>query len=372
MKKKRVKIIVTEHTIEDEQTASDLVLEKLQSEERDSEEDVASYKIRTYGADYTLEVLVKQLSNGDIYVPTIQRKYVWPERKASKLIESFLLGLPVPQVFLYKEGDEKLIVVDGQQRLKTILYYLRGSFENGAPFRLKEVHSPWNNKLFAELSDADKRKLNNTVLRATVFEQIDPQDKRSIYEIFYRLNTGGMPLNQQEIRNAVIQGEINSFLHTLNQCDSWRKLLKRPTSDTRMKDIEMILRFFALYYGWRTYKKPMKDFITDFMKSKSNISEGDQEKYKNIFIKVMNTVYKKIGKDAFRIKAGINVALFDAVSVGVASILLNKNDQDLKKKYNKLKTNESFKSYISTGTTDIDKVQGRIRMAIKYLGYEKS
>ncbi len=166
------------------------------------------------------------------------------------------------------------MVVDGQQRLRTIYYFLRGTFEDGTPFRLTSVKQEWEGKSYSDLSEQDKRKLKNSILRATIFEQTDPQDHSSVFEIFERLNTGGMALTLQEIRNCVISGSLNKFLEDLNNHVSWRTLLNKSSPDSRMKDIEMMLRFFALKEGWVHYKKPMKDFISEFMRENKNPTEG--------------------------------------------------------------------------------------------------
>ena len=196
---------------------SQVDIEKIKSEEDDLDSDAAGYKIKTYGADFTLELLSQKLDEKEIKIPSFQRRYVWPSKKASRLIESFLLGLPVPQVFLYREQDtQDLMVVDGQQRLRTINYFFAEKYEDGSKFKLIGVKTQWEGKTYSELSEQDRRKFKNYILRATIFEQVDPADNKSVYEIFERLNTGGMALTPQEIRNCVINGVISQFLEKLN------------------------------------------------------------------------------------------------------------------------------------------------------------
>lgn len=268
----------------DIQNESIIELENILSEEKDQDLDVASYKINTYGTDFTVEILALKVRDNEIIIPPFQRRYVWTPKKASKLIESFLLGLPVPQIFLYRqETTQDLMVVDGQQRLRTIHYFLRGTFEDGSPFRLTSVRQEWEGKSYSELTEQDKRKLKNSILRATIFEQTDPQDHSSVFEIFERLNTGGMALTLQEIRNCVISGDINKFLEDLNQHESWRTLLAKPAPDSRMKDIEMMLRFFALKEGWARYRNPMKDFISEFMRRNKNPNADEKNRLEAVF-----------------------------------------------------------------------------------------
>lgn len=342
-------------------------LENIISEQEDLEIDNASYKIKTYGADFTIEILSNKFDSKEITVPDFQRRYVWPPKKASRLIESFLLGLPVPQVFLYREEENQdLLVVDGQQRLKTINYFIKEKFEDGTEFYLRGVKPIWEGKKYSTLAEPDRRKFNNYILRATIFEQTDPKDNSSIFEIFERLNTGGMPLNEQEIRKCVVRGDINKFIEELNLYPNWRKLLKKDTPDARMKDLEMILRFFALWHGWRSYKKPMKDFITDFMRIKQDISIKDQDFYSAAFKSVVDKIYKDAGINVFRLKAGINIAIFDSIMVAMMSIGVNKID-NLKMKIEKLKSTTAYLDSVSKSTTDSDRVESRIKLAIQTL-----
>ena len=342
-------------------------LEDIPSEQEDLDIDNASYKIKTYGADFTIEILSKKFDSKEIIVPDFQRRYVWPPKKASRLIESFLLGLPVPQVFLYREEENQdLLVVDGQQRLKTVNYFIKEKFENGVEFYLRGVKPEWEGKKYSTLTEPDRRRFNNYILRATIFEQVDPKDHSSIFEIFERLNTGGMPLNEQEIRKCVVRGDINNFIEKLNLYPNWRKLLKKTTPDTRMKDLEMILRFFALWQNWKDYKKPMKDFVTEFMRSKKDISVEEQKKYSKIFKDVVDKIYNDIGVDVFRLKAGINIAVFDSIMVALALAGISKVN-NLKKKIEILKNTTAYLDSVSKSTTDSDRVESRLKLSIQSL-----
>jgi len=354
-----------------DETSLDLEEVSSQEADDDSEFDSATYNIKTYGSDFTLELLIHKLQDGEITVPSFQRKYVWSQKKASKLIESFLLGLPVPQIFLYrKQENQDLLVVDGQQRLRTVQQFFGGKFDDGTVFDLRGVKPQWQNKTFVDLSELDKRKIRNYILRATIFEQLDPQDDSSIFEIFERLNTGGMALNSQEIRNCVVHGSINSFLKTINQIKIWRVLLNKPEEDDRMKDIEMIIRFFALHENWKSYKKPMSTFITDYMKRNKNISKEEQDFLETLFTQVVNKIHNDIGKGAFSLKqSGINVAVFDSLTVAIATIGVDKIP-DLREKFDRLRINPEYVKAVSAATTDDERVKGRIDIAIRILNNE--
>lgn len=330
----------------------------------DKSSEAAKYRLSTYGADFTLEVLNVKLHSNEIVVPPFQRMYVWSPKRASRLIESFLLGLPVPQVFLYREEKyQDLLVVDGQQRLKTVQFFFDEKFENGSKFYLRDVKSKWKGKTFTKLDDRDKRFFKNSVLRATIFEQTDPKDNTSMFEIFNRLNTGGMALSSQEIRNCLYRGKIKEFLDRLNRYEKWRLLLGTPQPDKRMRDIELILRFFALMEDWKNYKKSMRDFVSSYMDSNRDMDERKQDTYFGIFKKIIDKIHDDIGSKAFRVRGGVNAAVLDSIMVALSEIGPDKV-KNLKEKYGTLLENKDYVEYISKWTTDTDRVTGRIKIAI--------
>lgn len=341
------------------------IFEEIPSEIEDKAIDIATYKLITYGADFTLSVLVEKLKDKEIIVPKFQRKHVWPPKMSSKLIESFLLGLPVPQIFLYREEEtQELLVVDGQQRLNSVLFFFMEEFSKGTPFYLRSVKAKWEGKKYSDLSEPDKRRLKDSILRATIFQQTDPKDNSSVFEVFERLNTGGMSLKEQEIRNCIIRGRINEYLNSLNEYPPWRYLFGKEEPDSRMRDVELILRFFALNEQLRQYAKPMKEFLTNFMRLKRHISKSEQERYSKTFKETMDFIFEKIGPSAFKVKAGINVAVFDSISVALARV--NKKDlSDTEKRYGNLLKKPVFLEAVSEHTTDKDKINQRIKMAIE-------
>ena len=202
----------------------------IEEEPKDDDEPYYEYSLTSYPADFTLAVLFHQWKENEIVVPDYQRGYVWSIEQASKLIESFLIGLPIPQIFLYVDDDNKLIVIDGQQRITSIAYFLGGLFggeQEGTRrvFRLTGLSkkSPYYNKAFEDLDASTQRKLKGAPLRAINIKQLRPEGKSSsVYEIFERLNTGGTPLKSQEIRNAVFRGEFNKVLKILSTDKHWR------------------------------------------------------------------------------------------------------------------------------------------------------
>lgn len=342
-------------------------IEKIPSETEDQEMEVIVYKIANYPADYTLQGLYDKEKGKEISIPSFQRRFVWTLSQASRLIESFLLGLPVPSIFLYKEKkSQKLLVIDGQQRLKTIFGYFSNTFpDTKKPFYLKGVNEKWEDKSFSDLDTPDKRRLKDSVLRAVIVEQLDPKDNTSIFHIFQRLNTGGTILKPQEIRNCIYQGEFNNLLKELNTGKEWRKIIGIPNSDKRMRDIELILRFLGLYSKYKEYKSPMKDFLSNFMADYRD-NESKIEEFRDIFTKTVSSIGSKLSPHPFRIKTGLHAAVFDSIMVAFA-LNLNNIPPDIRDRHKKLLKDKEYEGCVYKFTTVEEFVKQRIDMAIKKL-----
>ncbi len=162
------------------------LIENIRSEVEDQESDLAPYRIVSYPADYTLKGLHDKWRAAEIEIPPFQRQYVWTLTQASRLIESFLLGLPVPGIFFYKDQDsQRLLVIDGQQRLKTVFGYFDGRIpESRQKFTLRGVRPEWEGRLYSDLDEPDQIRLRDSVLRATIVDQLDPKDNYSVFHIF--------------------------------------------------------------------------------------------------------------------------------------------------------------------------------------------
>ncbi len=207
------------------------------SEAEDEEQSTrVRYAITSYGADYPVDGLVKRLDRGDIYVPEFQRKFVWTHAQASRFIESLLLGLPVPGIFLFKEPDtHKLVVVDGQQRLTSVRNFYHGVIAN-RQFSLKGVDESIDGATYDMLDDDSRRTLDDSLLHATVFQQDHPEgDRSSIYRVFERLNTGGTALAPQEIRSCVYRGPFNDHCKRSTRLKSGGAFTDPSVHDARIR-----------------------------------------------------------------------------------------------------------------------------------------
>lgn len=324
------------------------------------------YSITSYGADYPIDSIVSRIEKDKIFVPPFQRKYVWTHIQASRFIESLILGLPVPGIFLSHESEtNRLLIVDGQQRILSIANFYKGLFGE-KKFRLKGVQADLEGLTYEELKEADRNRLDDSILHATVIKQDSPDgDDSSIYMIFERLNTGGTPLQPQEIRACVYYGQFNELLSDLTKNPDWRSIFGEE--NRRMKEQELILRFFALFYEYNSYKKVLKTFLNSFMSINRNLELYAGEDLTSLFIETIKLVNDSIGKNAFRIGNRLNAAIFDSVMVGLSYKIKNSKSVDSKKlnqQYEWLLSQPDYLSFIESGTSSESSVKGRIEKAI--------
>jgi uncharacterized protein with ParB-like and HNH nuclease domain len=188
-------------------------------------------------------------------IPDFQRRFVWSQSHASRFIESLLMGLPVPGIFLYREaGTNKHLVIDGQQRLRSLQSFYSGHFGE-KKFRLTSVRDPWAGKTYEELDPADQLKLDDSIVHATIFTQDEPADVLdSIYFVFERINSGGIRLSPQEIRNCINAGPFIHLVQELNKNTHWRNVFGAP-ENKRAKDEELVVRFFAMLEARDAYSR---------------------------------------------------------------------------------------------------------------------
>lgn len=340
------------------------------------EDEVAvKFDIATYPSDFTLAGIVDMWHKNDITIPEFQREFVWSIKQSSLLIESFLLGLPVPPVFFYIDDENKNLVIDGQQRILSVVFYFDGyfGFENlqgkRQVFRLQGLDegSPYSKKKFSELADADQRKLRNSVLRAINIRQLAPKgESTSVYHIFERLNTGGTPLKAQEIRNVVFRGELVSKLRELNTNKYWRRILGKSTFDKHQRDVELVLRLFALSNKIASYEKPMKEFLNKAMDNNKSAKSADIPRFNKLFPKVVELIVNRLGEKPFHLRGPLNTSVLDSV----VCVLLDNYDQipdDLSNRYMKLCKNDEFSELTTAATTNTNTVKERYKVAKKHL-----
>lgn len=347
-------------------------------ENEDEDSDFQLFDISTTSITPNIKSLCIDWTDKTLQIPKYQRKFVWTIKQSSLFIESLMLDLPIPTLMFFIDENENNIIIDGQQRMKSLLYFLGTITKEEAPvkeqkyinFKLQglQENSPWYNKKFSDFSETDQKKLRNKKLDVTLIKLKNPKDLTSIFYIFERLNKGGTILNAQEIRNCIYSGSFNDFLLELNKYENWRKIFTSDEDICRQKDVELILRFFALYDNLENYKKPMKDFLSKYMEEPSirYMKKSELDEKEQLFKRTVDAIIMCLGEKPFHIKNGLNSSVCDAVMLAFANNISN-IPENVDTNYEKLKQNKDFYSYVSKSSNDVNSVVQRISIAESFL-----
>jgi len=249
--------------------------------------------------------------------PEWQREYLWDRKRASKLIESFLKDVPVPVIYLAKNSENKYEVIDGLQRLTSVFDFI----DNKYKLRGLELIEDYNGKFYRDLPSEIQNQLYDTTVRT--FELSKKTSKDMMFIIFERLNTGGIALNDMEIRNCLYRGKLNSLIKQLALNSDFLKCVNQKNLSKRMKNRSLILRFLAFYE--KTYHKAnrgLKRFLNEFFDYYKNPDEVKLKEYENQFRKSMKAALTVFGDKGFRLRqdggewsSRINATVFQVLSV---------------------------------------------------------
>ncbi|MDN5334412.1 MAG: hypothetical protein PWP59_1674 [Sphaerochaeta sp.] len=278
---------------------------------------------------------------------------------------------------------ERLLIVDGFQRIITVNDYVKGIFNvDGKVFRLTDsdkINRRWRGKSFNELSDVEQRRIKNTTIHAIIFSQKKPLGNNTgMYQIFERINTSGRTLFPQEIRNSVYQNkEINKLLIELNNYKTWRLLFGSKKFDSRMRDIEFILRFFALR---DVYLNPppttmisLKKCLNDFMGEDINNTPERLSFLRELFKTSIDCVFSSLGSSAFHnlshqgFSTKFNPTIFDSIVIAVSFENDSEKLSNLKSHHLDLLENQDYQDLIKIRTTNTLNIISRIDMVKKYM-----
>lgn len=258
--------------------------------------------IFTDQGDPEIEGLYNKWKRGKLIVqPDFQRQFVWDLKKSSRLIESSILDIPLPVVYISQEKDGNEYVIDGQQRLTSFFSFIDGTFPGGGDFRLSglKVFKELNRMRFSELSEAHQDKVRYCKLRTITFRrESDPNLK---FEIFERLNSGSVSLNDQELRNCIYRGTYNTLLRELATEPDFVFLMGLSKPDKRMKDVELVLRFAAFFHQtYLHYKPPIRTFLSREMEAQQFITDSGAAELRSAFKNSLAVVKSLLGKHAFK------------------------------------------------------------------------
>lgn len=375
--------------------------------EEEPETVVKEYDITATPNDFNILTLFSLIDNGVIKMPPFQRNYVWDEKRASKLIESIILGLPVPQVFLYEQEKNSFYVIDGQQRLLSIYFFVKQRFPTAEGrlilrqyltgdtkidssilsddryfknFKLKLPSSANNEKnKFDKLKYETLGEYKNTfdilrTVRSVVIKQNEPDDDSSIYEIFNRLNTGGQNLSAQEIRMSMYYSPFYKKIIELNSQPKWRKMLRQVQADVHFKDVEILLRAFAMLFEYKTYSSPMGRFLNTFSKTANGFKLELIDYLGALFVSFLDSC-DNLSETAFSTKQGqFSISLFESIFVATCIEAFKKKELVSSKVVDNsvvaLKENEEFINSNQGSVASKTNVTTRITKAIEMLKFE--
>ena len=350
--------------------------EALPNDQQEDEDDLpnsVSFKDAVVmNADWTIETIDIQINKGNIDLqPGFQRRAAWDETRKSRLIESIIVGMPVPNIVLAenKEHRGRFIVIDGKQRLLSINEFVKGAYA----LRGLDMRADLNEKNYEELPPGDKEYLDNSTIRATVIKNWS--DPNFLYATFYRLNSGSLPLSPQELRKALIGGKLLESIESYLINSSQFHNIFGNKLDKRMRDSELALRFIAYDRVLESYRGDFKQFLDDTTKYYEQEWSVRMQEVKNKFDRLdiaLQTASAVFGTDCFKKWLGtkyervINRAIFDCVArffaePEIASASIAKS-QDVVEQFQQLCLNSAFKDAVEKTPKTVGATTSRVAM----------
>lgn len=322
-----------------------------------------SKKIDFYTSEYTVEILAQKITNKDFGVPEYQREFTWEAKRKCRFIESLLMGLPIPFVFLWINDETgQLEIVDGSQRLRTLEEYINNRLKLEGLDRLNRL----NGTKFEDLSIPRQRKINNLSIRAVVLS--DKTDLESRIDLFERINTGSKVANSAEVRRGALRGDFMDFIINIAKNDQFVRLTSVTVSQASTREREeLVLRFFAYTDGLTDYKDRVKEFLFKYTSkmNKSFESESDLAiQYSQRLSKVLNFVEDSFTLGFRKSKNAKTTprARFESISIGVYEALKVQPNLSISKEQTDiiLSNKEFLKKVTSDGANVKSKLVGRI------------
>jgi hypothetical protein len=329
-------------------------------------------RLVTQPVDLSVQTLTEQWDAELLYLPDIQREYVWDNGKASRLIESLLLNIPIPVLYFAETPEARYEIIDGHQRVKSIVRFLANEFSLSGLGVLTE----YRGLRFHQLPEREQRFLKMRTLRAVIISADSHPNMK--FEIFERLNTGAISLNAQELRNSIYRGAFNDLLHLLAENQGLRSLIGTKAPRKRMVDEELILRFFALRSRIDAYRPPLKRFLNDYMALSREFTVATLEANKQLFERTVAHVYVLLGPRAFRVtdengrvlEKFVNRALFEAQMVAVSWIeghIADDAPVHVRREFARLFADAEFLDAIQRATGDRSRTLRRLRDTVTAL-----
>jgi hypothetical protein len=331
-------------------------------------------RLHTETYDYSIATIHDYLSGSkNMFIPEFQRRYVWTKVQASRLIESLIIQCPIPVIYLSQERDERLSVIDGNQRLQSIRKFINNEYELSGLTAYPEL----DGLRFDELDTRFQRHILNRTLRCIVImKDTHPQVK---FDVFERLNTGAVELSAQELRHGLYHGQFVKWVGITAKDPRWRGLV-HAGANKRMKAEEYLVRFLAFHHELEHYEKPLAAFLNQFTDRNRDATEDALDAFTALFQRTIDVADVLFGDLAFaifdsrsgnKVLSPFNAALFDAqmVALSRSSITPDKVDKVSRTAFladlGELFYVERFERAISRATSDVDRVMTRVHMMQK-------
>jgi len=286
----------------DVEPLEELEIEELEEDGQDLHLADTNRTIHTQPSDPDIDGLYKRWKRGKLVLqPDFQRQYVWDHAKASRLVESVLLSVPLPIIYLAEEADGKAAVIDGQQRLTALFSFIDAKHPAGETFKLTglNVLTELNGETFPQLEDVHQDTFREYPIRVVTILKDSHADLK--FEIFERLNTGSVPLNDMELRNCVYRGEYIALLKELADLPDFRELMGLKKPDRRMREVEFVLRFAAFHHAsYLKYQPPMRRFLNQDMQARQHITKDDADDLRRAFKTALAVSKSLFGDHAFK------------------------------------------------------------------------
>ena len=365
---------------------------------------IADYDLVSTPNDFNTRTLVDLMDSGVVIIPGFQRNFVWDAKRASRLIESIIVGLPVPQIFLYEQGQNKFLVIDGQQRLMSIYYFVKERFprrEKLAELRLtaagqsaipeemllnEEYFSDFRLSLpeivpgqpnrfhrcrYSNLEEGYQTSFNLRTIRTITVRQVGPAGDDAMYEIFNRLNSGGVNLTPQEIRRCTYDSKFYEMLYITNTRSEWRKLVGARVPDTHMKDVEILLRGFAMLINGESYSPSMVKFLNKFSQEARAFNDDHLERLQHLLDSFLYSC-RNLPSDVFHSTRGrFSPMIFESVFVAACQGAYDEGQMTIgtigAESLGNLKSDTAFRDATQSRTSDTDNVKIRLSRAQEIL-----
>lgn len=326
--------------------------------------------LRTEQYDFSVLTLVEMMSKKEVTIPEFQRRYVWSDRQASRLVESLIIQCPIPVIYMNQERDESFSVIDGNQRLNSLKRFLEDEFPLSGLTSYPELAG----LKYSQLDKRFQRHIGNRVLRCTVIlKETHPQVK---FDVFERLNSGAVALTRQELRHGLYYGAL------LKAASDVAKVLKLENhfgarKDKRMKAEELVIRYWALSEGIGAYEKPLATFISSYAEANRNPEKEQLEALVEGIKLAHQRAVQLFGQHTFTFskegRSRFNAAVFDAQMVACAKLTpakfnaLKAEKQAIQEAYEALQRNAEFGRSVTLATSDKAALQGRIHKVANLL-----